>query len=305
MNTTFTLTAADQCAIHCHKWTADAPKAVVQIIHGGAEHAGRYAALADRLCSNRYSVYAEDHRGHGVTGQLNSKLGDMGEPNAFDRVCDDVCLLTNTIREENPGLPVILLGHSLGSLVTQKLLLNHSHDYSAAILSGSPDILSVAAGSGLVDAEAERLGRGKISDALEAGIVEGFNAAFPDATTPSDWLSRDPDQVQRYVNDPLCGYPLCVGVWQDLIAAMLVTAERDAVAAVRVDLPIYIFSGEADPAHNNWGSIKRLEGNYKAAGISDLTVRSYPGGRHEMLNEINSDVVMRDMLEWLEERFGG
>ncbi|MFK7734096.1 MAG: alpha/beta fold hydrolase, partial [Pseudomonadales bacterium] len=252
MHSTFTLSATDGCAVHCQRWDVDEPKAIVQIIHGGAEHAGRYERLATELIKHNYAVYAEDHRGHGHTGLQNGSLGDMGQANAFDRVCSDCVMLSDHIRQHHFGKPIILLGHSLGSLITQKILLSDSQKYTAAILSGSPDILTVASASELVDAEAASLGRDQVSDTLESGIVEGFNAAFPDARTSSDWLSRDSDEVQKYLNDPLCGYALCTGAWQDLIAAMRITAEREAISSVRFDLPIYILSGGDDPVNSGW-----------------------------------------------------
>lgn len=297
---TFIFTAPDDTQIYCHRWPVEKPSAIVQIVHGGAEHAGRYHALAQALNQQGYAVYAEDHRGHGRTGEINTKLGDMGEANAFERVCDDVLALGRRAKNENPNVPLVIIGHSLGSLITQRILLQHSDEYTAAVLSGSPDILGIAAGAELVHAEVDRLGRDQVSEVLEAATVENFANAVPDAQTPFDWLSRDRQQVQLYADDPWCGYALCTGVWQDLIAAMLVTTEVSAVAAtLRRDLPVYIVSGSDDPVHAEWSAIERLAGNYRDCGLQDVTVKSYPGGRHEMFNETNRDEVVTQLLEWL------
>jgi alpha-beta hydrolase superfamily lysophospholipase len=165
----------------------------------------------------------------------------MGEANAFERVCDDVLSLGRRATTENPGVPLVIIGHSLGSLITQRILLQHSEEYAAAVLSGSPDIMGIAEGAELVHAEVNRVGRDQVSEVLDAATVENFAAAIPDAESPYDWLSRDREQVKLYADDPWCGYALCTGVWQDLIAAMLVTTEVSAVAAaLRKDLPIYI-----------------------------------------------------------------
>jgi alpha-beta hydrolase superfamily lysophospholipase len=300
---TFIFSAADDQQIFCHRWPLLAgvkPKAIVQLVHGGSEHAGRYSPLAKALNGQGYVVYAEDHRGHGRTGEIYGKLGDMGEVNAFERVCDDVLHLSERAQVENPDIPLVILGHSLGSLITQRILLQHSDLYSAAVLSGSPDILTVANIAEVIHAETIRVGRGDVSEVLEAGILEGFNAAIPDASTPYDWLSRDSGQVALYQQDPWCGPPLCAGAWQDLVAAMLVTTESPVVCALRNDLPVYILSGEADPVHSNWAAIDRLAGNYRDGGLTNITVKSYPGGRHEMFNEINRDEVVADLLAWLE-----
>jgi alpha-beta hydrolase superfamily lysophospholipase len=299
---TFIFTAPDDQQIFCHRWPVDNPKAIVQLVHGGSEHGGRYAPLAQALNEQGYTVYAEDHRGHGRTGELNGQLGDMGHANAFERACDDVLALGERARIENAGIPLVILGHSLGSLITQRLLLQHSGEFAAAILSGSPDIFAVANAADLVHAEVQRLGRGKVSEVLEAGIVEGFNAAFPDENEAHVWLSRDAIQRQKYDDDPWCGYPLCASAWQDLITAMMVTVEAPVVAAVRKDLPIYILSGENDPSHGQWQAITRLEDNYRKAGILDITVCKYIEGRHEMFNEINREEVIAEMLHWLKEK---
>lgn len=300
---TFIFTAPDDTQIYCHRWPVDKPNAIVQIVHGGAEHAGRYHALARALNEQGYAVYAEDHRGHGRTGEINTKLGDMGQANAFERVCDDVLALGQRAKTENPGIPLVIIGHSLGSLITQRILLQHSEDYTAAVLSGSPDILGIAAGAELVHAEVDRLGRDQVSEVLEAATVENFANAVPDARTPFDWLSRDRHQVQLYADDPWCGYALCTGVWQDLIAAMLVTTEVSAVAAtLRRDLPVYIVSGSDDPVHADWSAIERLAGNYRDCGLQDVTVKNYPGGRHEMFNETNRDEVVAQLLDWLDSK---
>jgi alpha-beta hydrolase superfamily lysophospholipase len=300
---TFIFTAPDDQQIFCHRWPVEKPTAIVQIVHGGAEHAGRYHALAGALNERGYAVYAEDHRGHGRTGEINTKLGDMGEANAFERVCDDVLALGRRAKTENPDLPLVIIGHSLGSLITQRILLQHSEEYAAAVLSGSPDITGIAAGAELVHHEVERVGRDQVSEVLDAATVENFAAAIPDNKTPYDWLSRDEEQVKLYSEDPWCGYALCAGVWQDLIAAMLVTTELPAVAAtLRRNLPVYIVSGSDDPVHDKWRAIERLETNYRQCGLQDITVKNYSGGRHEMFNEINREQVVAELLEWLDSK---
>ena len=297
---TFIFTAPDDTQIHCHRWPVEKPSAIVQIVHGGAEHAGRYNGVAQALNEQGYTVYAEDHRGHGRTGEINTKLGDMGEANAFERVCDDVLSLGRRATTENPGVPLVIIGHSLGSLITQRILLQHSEEYAAAVLSGSPDIMGIAEGAELVHAEVNRVGRDQVSEVLDAATVENFAAAIPDAESPYDWLSRDREQVKLYADDPWCGYALCTGVWQDLIAAMLVTTEVSAVAAaLRKDLPIYILSGSDDPVHADWTAIDRLAANYRDCGVQDITIKNYNGGRHEMFNEVNRDEVIAELLDWL------
>ena len=299
----FIFSAPDDHQVFCRRWPVGSPRAVVQLVHGGAEHSGRYEALAERLNDAGYAVYAEDHRGHGRTGEINTRLGDMGAANAFERVCNDVLALGSRASVEYPGIPLVLLGHSLGSLIAQRIVLRPDQPYHAVVLSGSPDILQVAQGADLVHAEVNRVGRHEVSEILEAGIVEGFAAAFPDAESPHAWLSRDDEQLRLYEQDRFCGFPLSTGAWQDLISAMLVTTELPALAAgLRKDLPVYVLSGTADPVHNDWTAIERLEKNYRACALEDITVVSYPEGRHEMFNETNREQVIAALITWLGEK---
>lgn len=297
---TFDFPGAQGTPVVGYHWPTSDPRGIVQLVHGGAEHAGRYDEMAQALNGVGISVYAEDHRGHGLTAQQHGRPGDTGPANSFVNICEDVMTLSRLARGQYPDLPLFLFGHSLGSLITQRILLSHSDLYQGVILSGSPDINTVAAARELVAAEAERVGRNGVSDVLEEAIISTFANAIPDARTSQDWLSRDPAEVQRYLDDPLCGFPLCTGAWLDLIDAMLCTADRSGVQTVRTDLPAYIFSGSADPVHNNWEAVSRLHSNYCHAGLTDIQVRSYSGGRHEMLKETNRAQVMEDLLLWLE-----
>jgi alpha-beta hydrolase superfamily lysophospholipase len=299
-STNFTLDRQDGAAVYCYAWVPDSVRGIVQIVHGGAEHAGRYARLAEALTARDFAVYAEDHRGHGRTAPDASSLGDMGPANGLDRVCYDVLALSQHAREAHPGVPLVILGHSIGSLITQRVLIANGGDYDGAVLSGSPSIGVLLDADDAVDELVNTLGRDAPGDELQMQMFASFLETLGDIRTPFDWLSRDEAEVDKYIDDALCGFALRIGAWRDIIDAARLTVNDEAVANVPNDLPIYVFSGDADPVHNGGEAIDSLCDRYAKAGVSRLQRRMYKGGRHEMFNETNRDEVTADLLCWLD-----
>jgi alpha-beta hydrolase superfamily lysophospholipase len=294
---TFKMTAPDGTDVHCCRWLPAEPKATVQIVHGGAEHAGRYARLDGALVESGYGVYAEDHRGHGHTA---ASLGDMGPPNGFENTCDDVTRLGTHAKEAHPGLPLVILGHSIGSLITQRVITGAGETYRAVALSGSPSVDVLTNASVLVDDAIAANGRNAPGDELQMQIFASFLEGLGEIRTPFDWLSRDPVEVDKYIADPMCGFALNVGAWRDIIDGALPTTDAELVRQIPQDLPVYIFSGDADPVHDNGGAIAQLSDRYEAAGLQNVRVRLYEGGRHEMFNETNRAEVTDELLAWLD-----
>lgn len=279
---TTTITSRDGIELQTWIWAPDgAPRAVVQVQHGLAEHAGRYRRFAVALTAAGYLVYAPDARGSGRTAKgAYGAWGDDGWPGWVD----DVGRLTRRIRQEHPDLRVALFGHSMGSFATQQHLLDHSGDVDAVVLSGSTEV------GWLVP----------VLDADEPADLSSFNAPF-EHRTGFEWLSRDPAEVDAYVADPACGWaaPPLPG-----IGTLAAAADPDRVAAIRDDLPILIVSGDADPLAQGGQAIEALAARYRGAGLRDVTVRLYPGGRHELLNETNRDEVTADIIAFLDRTVG-
>lgn len=299
---TFEMNAEDGTNVFCYQWLPDETKAAVQIVHGGAEHAGRYARLAEALTSRGYAVYAEDHRGHGRTANGADKLGDMGSANGLIHVCEDVIALSQHIKTTHPGVPLIILGHSIGSLITQRVLIGNGNAYAGAVLSGSPSVDVLTNAQPLIHVALDNAGRDGPGDELQMQIFASFLDGLGEIRTPFDWLSCDPAEVDRYIEDPLCGFALRTGAWQDIADAASMTADGEALAAIPSDLPIYIFSGTDDPVHDRGRAIHQLLEQYSKVGISSVAKRLYDGGRHEMFNETNRDEVTNDLIEWLEQQ---
>ena len=277
------------------------PKAVLQVVHGMEEHALRYGRLAQRLTAAGFAVYAHDQRGHGRTAGAHD-LGFIAEHRGFGRLVDDVHAIHRTAARKHPGVPMFLMGHSMGSVVSQGFLFGYSRLLAGAVLSAPPVVSSAAAlaGAGVCRLERLRVGSRGHSKLLKQLIFGGYNVAFRPNRTAFDWLSRDRDEVDKYVADPLCGFGFTVGAWGDLFEGLLQVARDSERDRVRKDLPMYLFAGGADPVSGEGKGVSKLAQAYRDQGVADVVLRVYPDGRHESLNETNRDQVEQDLVGWLE-----
>jgi alpha-beta hydrolase superfamily lysophospholipase len=249
------------------------------------EHALRYADLAAALNAEGYVVYAQDHRGHGATAESDDLLGVIGAT-GWTELVEDIERLRRLAVAAHPALPVVLLGHSMGSFAAQQYLPGHSGDVAAVVLTGTAaiDLLEPAL---------------DLSGPLD---LTAFNAPFAPARTDYDWLSRDDEQVDRYVADPHCGFGLDPDATRQMFAAARPLADVDVLRRVRPELPLFVAVGELDPVNGQLALVNALVDRYRAAGLTDVTLTVYPGARHEVLNETNRDEVFGDLLAWLRDR---
>lgn len=270
-------TDAHGVTIHYSVWTAAAPHGVVQLLHGVGEYATRYEVFAQQLAASGYTVYADDHRGHGRTG-LEQHGGDTGKlgrlgPGGVRAAIAAVEQLTGIIREEDPALPLALFGHSLGSLFAQKMLAADAARYDAVILSATAYRTLFGMNGGDLNAKHKHLG-----------------------TTGHEWLSRDPAIWEAFAADPLTFDATVLKLFglPDTLR-LLGTPSR-----LTRDLPMLIMIGEEDPLGGP-ASVQKLASAYRGrGGLTDVTVTIYPGGRHEMLNETNQAEVRADVVAWLD-----
>jgi alpha-beta hydrolase superfamily lysophospholipase len=300
---TFTFTDHDDISIFVYKWTPDgSPKGVVQIAHGMAEHAARYDRPAEALVAGGYAVYASDHRGHGKSALGPDKLGQLG-PGGWQSMLKDMRQLSDNILKENPGQPLFLLGHSMGSFLTQQYLQQDATELKGAVLSGTngrQSVISLWIARMIANRAAKKEGPDAPGTALDKMVFGAYNKSFAPAKTKFDWLSRDAAEVQKYVDDPLCGFVCSNGFFVDMFTALSTLGKSANEARIRKDLPIYLFSGTRDPVGLNGGGVTDLYDRYRRQNIRDLTINLYPEGRHEMFNEINRNEVYRDLVQWLD-----
>jgi len=278
-----TYKSADGTQIVAYRWDPEnPPRAAVQLTHGMGEHARRYDHVARALNEAGFVVYAQDHRGHGASADPAS-YGDLG-PGSWDALVDDIGLLSGIVHDDHADLPLILLAHSMGSFAAQQYLLDHSADVAGVVLTGTAviDLLEPAL---------------DLSQPLDLAM---FNAAFAPARTDFDWLSRDEAIVDAYIADPACGFGIDAEATKAMFAGARRLADPAQVAAMRPDLPVYIAAGENDPVNGGLALLTPLTDRYQAAGLVDVTVRVYPGARHEILNETNRDEVIAELNAWLD-----
>src|SRR5215475_9458582 len=255
----FPITSSDGLRIACARWDSRGPvQGVVQIAHGMGEHIGRYASLIDALMCSGFTVYGNDHRGHGRTAASATDFGNFGE-GGFDLLVEDMFQLTQIAKGKHSNKPLILMGHSMGSFASQQYVLDHSHDIDGLILSGS----------GALDGLA-RLAR------LAPIGTNILNARFEPARTPVDWLSRDTAAVDAFLNDPLCFPQLKPNAFASFLAAGRLLSDPAVIRKVRSDLPVYFFSGSDDPVGERMKGVETQIERYHQAGLSDITHDFYP-----------------------------
>jgi len=281
------ISSADETSVATYAWTeVDRPRGAVQIAHGLAEHGERYDRFANALNEAGFLAFATDHRGHGRTGR--DHLGDFGDV-GFDGLIADAAEYGAAIKEDHGDLPLFLFGHSMGSFASQAIIIDHSEPYAGVVLSGSTALDVLAAGL----AEAD----GPVG-------LEAFNAGF-EHRTGYEWLSRDEEEVDRYVADPWCGFDLPDEMVPSLFAPAARLGDPEVLAGIRSDLPLLIASGSDDPLAGGGDLVELLGQRYRDAGVADVTVKIYPGARHEILNETNRDDVTADIVAWLSDHVAG
>jgi alpha-beta hydrolase superfamily lysophospholipase len=269
---------AEGVRITTHEWPVPEPKALVQVSHGIGEHAGRYERLALDLNAAGFAVFADDHRGHGATGMEQwggdpARLGSLG-PGGLTATIEAIHRYTRLLREGHPGTPLVLLGHSWGSLMAQISVNRHAADYDGVVLSGTAYRMAGYMNPGDLNRRHRHLG-----------------------TTGAEWLSRDPAIAAAWVADPLT-FPAKTAKLLGVRDGLRLWGRP--ARSLREDLPVLIQIGEDDSVGGR-RSAERLARAYRErSGIRDVTLHTYPGARHEIYNETNRDEVIGDLVAWLE-----
>ncbi|WP_018756283.1 alpha/beta hydrolase [Paenibacillus terrigena] len=302
--TNFTLQDEERFNLYIYHWRPDADdascKGVVQIAHGMAETAARYARFAEALTEQGYIVYAHDHRGHGRTAASTEDLGHPGD-DGFNWKVKNMAQVSKHIRNAHPTIPLYLMGHSMGSFLTQKYMVEYPHLVDGIILSGTNGPRGLL-GPGRAIAKLEMTLRGDRhpSKLLNDMSFGSFNRAFRPTRTEFDWLSRDAAEVDKYIADPYCGFLCTSGFFYHFFGLLQEIHQPEQLQRIPKDLPIYVFSGDRDPVGLHGKGVRQLLKLYQELGLSNVRSKLYRDGRHEMLNEINRDEVTNDTIAWLD-----
>jgi alpha-beta hydrolase superfamily lysophospholipase len=289
-----------------HRWEVSSPRGLVHIVHGLAEYGARYQRLAAALNMAGFSVWAHDHRGHGdhMDSDGSGRLpGHFGDRNGWPRLLDDTARVSDALQASSPRTPLLLFAHSMGSFVAQALLPLAADRYRGVVLCGSngpPDTLERAS-LGLALLERRLRGPRTPSRWLHRAVFNRYNRLFAPNRTEVDWLSRDAAEVDAYVADPLCGFPLTTQAWLDFLEGKRTLGDAQHLARIPRTLPIRLIAGTKDPVGDQGAGVRRLFGLYRDAGLTHVSVQLYPDARHELVNETNREEITADLIAWLDQ----
>lgn len=301
----FTFSSTAGSALDARLWRPEgAPRAVVQLVHGMAEHMDRYDPVARRLNRAGLAVIGHTHLGHGPRAQ---RQGYFADHDGWQHLIDDVHRLRGIAQEQFPGLPYLMLGHSMGSFVTRCYLQEHGEGLAGAMLSGTGhfDRKTVTAALAAANLVCLLGGARKPSALIDRLAFGGYNKPFAPCRTDFDWLSRAEAEVDKYVADPYCGFLFTGSGYRELFRGLKRLTDLEALKRMPPELPLLLFSGDSDPVGGMGRGVEQVAREMRDAGMKHVEVRLYPGGRHEILNETNRDEVVRDVIIFVEQCLGG
>lgn len=278
------------------------PVGHIHLLHGMSEHIGRYTEFAQFLASQSYIVSGHDHRGHGKTAAKNGMKGYFAEKDGFERVVQDAYEVITYLRRKYPSSRFALFGHSMGSFIARRYVQLHGAEVDLALFSGTgadPGIMRYA-GQVATYLHGKKNGFDQPDHFLNKLVFGGFNKSVNHPKTPFDWLSTDYDAVEKYMTDPACGIVPTTQFFADLFEGLGTIHTIDEIRKTPKYLPILLFSGSADPVGDNGKGVWRVAKQYKNAGIEQVTVLLFEGGRHEMLHEKNRQSVFETVYDWID-----
>lgn len=303
----FNFPSADKrTEIHSIRWLPDSGievRAILQIAHGMEEYIERYAPFAEFLTGEGFVVTGNDHLGHGKSIIDKNYLGYF-PPRGNKILIRDMRSLRQMTARRYPDLPYFMMGHSMGSFLVREYLCLHASNLAGAILMGTGDTpkskLSFAQTlAGFLCSVRGRMGRDKL---LNNMAFSGYNKRIRGGATGKEWLSRDEEQVRKYVEDPLCGFPFTNNAFYEFFKCMLFLKNPENLMGMPKDLPVLFVSGAEDPVGNYGRGVRIVEEQFRETGLRDVTCTLYPEDRHELLNEIDRATVYQDLLTWMLER---
>ena len=292
-------------SIHVRLWAPETPpRAVVQLVHGVAEHIGRYEAFAAFLTEHGIAAGGTDHLGHGLSVNDESELGWFAESNGWDKIVLDEHSLRDILHDRYPDVPLILLGHSMGSFMARTYIGEFPDDFDLCILSGTGHTPGAVCRAGRMMARREirRHGSKYRSAALQNMAFGSYLKGIDDPIGPNDWICTDPDVIRAYDADPLCGFTGSAELMYEMMRGLELIGNNTHIRKMKKDLPVLFIAGDADPV-GNWGKgVRTVFDRFRGIGMRDVTIKMYPGMRHEVLNEIGKEQVWQDVLGWIEEK---
>ena len=307
VNQEFRFPSADgTTTLYGRTWAPEhgAPKAVLQLVHGIAEHSGRYDRFARFMSDHGYLVCAEDHLGHGNTPENAEDLGYTADKDGWVKMTDNVRALHERIAPQYPGIPYFILGHSMGSFLTRSYLIRYPGTVDACALLGTGQQPESVLKAGLAACRLEqiRLGKRGRSKLLQSLCFGAYNSQFKPNRTESDWVCSVDEVVDAYIADPFCQVMPTVTLMRDMLTGIRFNQQAEHLAKMDKTTPVFFLSGDQDPVGSNGKGVRAAYQSFLDAGCSHVRLKLYPGGRHEMLNEHNWQDVYDELLSWFDQQ---
>ncbi len=301
------LTCSDSHVLYYHAWIPEGKsvKAVVHLLHGMAEHSKRYERFAKHLNKQGIALFAQDHRGHGLTAtKAEETLGWFAERDGWMRVAEDSKELSSLIATEYPKTSLFLMGHSMGSFLARTIIADTPDLYDGVIMMGTGASMGILGkiGGMIARSHVKKHGSKFVDAQLDKMSFGSYNKRIPDATSAFAWLSRDEKEVQKYDEDPLCGFVCTAKFFEDMLEGIGYANCSERAKRLHSDLPVLIISGSMDPVGNYGKGLVKVQEFYRQAGIKDLTLHLVEGARHELLNETDRETTMKYLASWILER---
>ena len=299
----FTFPSADgKTAIHAVEWLPEGrPRAVLQISHGVAEYILRYEPFAEYLTARGFVVAGHDHLGHGGSVAPGGARLYFGPKGSWNWVVEDIYTRYNLLKKQFPDIPLFLLGHSMGSFLARTYLIRYPGTVDGAIIMGTGQMSPalVAGGRAVAALERRRVGEDQTSPMVDKLAFGAYNRRFAPNRTGFDWLSLDPENVDRYITDPLCGGNASVGLFREMLRGLRFIAKPENLKKMNANTPVLFASGSMDPVGDCGKGVRRAYRSFQKAGVRDVSIQLYPELRHEILNEACREDVCRDLYQWL------
>ncbi len=300
---TFTFKGEDNLDIFTYKWIPENKeiKCIVQISHGMAEHAKRYEKFAQFLNEKNIIVYANDHRGHGLTAGDLENVGFLSYKNGWQKSIKDMHTITNIAKNEYPNIPICIFGHSMGSFLTRNYLIDYSNEIDCAILSGTTGKPGFLENIGIIVVLMEILIHGKKGRSqLMWNMTFGkFNKSIKNPRTPFDWLSTDEEEVDKYHNDKYCGGVFTPQFFKDLLYGIKIINNKKLLNKIRKDIPIFLIAGDNDSVCNNGKGTIETYNTYKSLNMNNIKLKIYENKRHALIHEKDNYIIFNDIYEFI------
>ena len=290
--------------IHAVEWVPEnRPKAILQLVHGMAEHIERYGEFATFMAEHGYLVVGDNHLGHGKSVPENGQKGYFCDGDAASVLVRDEHKLHEAVEGEYPGIPYFILGHSMGSFITRNYLTEYGHEVQGAVIMGTGMQSRTLLGLSKTLAKAEKLFKGDrhVSTFIDKLAFGEYYKKIPGYTMKNEWLTSNLDAVQKYNDDPDCGFTFTVNGFSTLFELIWRLHDEERLGRIPRNLPMLFVSGADDPVGNYGKGVKQAVRTVQKAGVRDVTMKLYPGGRHEILNDREHEEVYEDVLSFYEE----